>query len=211
MGQRLNIEIKRKRDNKELANCYYHWSAYTESACRLTLEILNNLIDYKKGTDDEDVMRAIKLLQSTGAGVYNEDYDNLTKEQAKYCKIGDNRNLGLISFTDRNMEVTRQWEEGRVEIYLSDEKDIFKNIKDTRVSFDVFYRDDREDVELDYEEYIKEGKLDLDNLIELDFDFDNMNIDDLREFNSRVVEIENDYLGMFTLKGDKNTIYHCIY
>jgi len=210
MGQRLNIEIKRKRDNKELANCYYHWSAYTESACRLTLEILENIIDYKKETDDKDVMRAIKLLQSTGAGVESEDYDKLTIEQAKYCKLGDNRNLGLISFTKENMETTRQWEEGRVEIYLSDKENIFDNIKDTRVSFDVFYGESREMIEEDYKDEIESGELDLDNLIEFDIDFDNMTIEDVKEFYSRINEIENDYCGKFKIKGQEN-IYCCIY
>lgn len=38
MGQRLNIEMKTK--GKVVANCYYHWSAYTMTALQLTKEII---------------------------------------------------------------------------------------------------------------------------------------------------------------------------
>ena len=92
MGQRLNIEMKSK--GKVVANCYYHWSAYTMTALQLTKEIISNFDDIKV---DDDVKRAVKLLELTGAGY--SDRDN-----------------GLIATTEEEMNDTRYWEEGRVTI-----------------------------------------------------------------------------------------------
>lgn len=55
MGQRLNIEIKSK--GKVVANCYYHWSAYTMSALQLTKEIISNFDSIQ---DNDDIKRAVK-------------------------------------------------------------------------------------------------------------------------------------------------------
>ena len=41
MGQRLNIEIL--KDGDCIANCYYHWGAYTSPTIHLVKEILATL------------------------------------------------------------------------------------------------------------------------------------------------------------------------
>lgn len=207
MGQRLNIEIKKKGTNETIANCYYHWSAYTRSALGLTLEIIENTISVNHNEKEVDKMYAIRLLESTGAGVISDEYDLLTEKEQRVCKVGENRNLGLISFTEKGIEETRKWEEGRVEIYLPNITDYFEQIKEIRVSFEVFYRQDIESTKEDYAEY----NIDYDNLIEFDFDLWNMTRENLYEFFNRVIEIENNYCGMFKIKGDKENIYHCIY
>lgn len=50
MGQRLNIEIM--KNDKVLANAYYHWSAYTSSAlelCAYIIEEIKNVPDVLPG------------------------------------------------------------------------------------------------------------------------------------------------------------------
>lgn len=203
MGQRLNIEIHRKRDNKCLANCYYHWSAYTHSALRLTKEIVDNYTDFYKEKDD--IHKAIKLLQSTGGGVVAEDFDKMSKEDQRVFALGQNRNLGLICFSEEEMQKTRDWEEGRVEITFGDEKDFTKllnNFNDeVRIYFGVFFIEDEDYVKEQYKTEIKNGELDLNDLINFDFDYTNMTIDDIEEFLRRIQEIENDYMGLFRIKG----------
>ena len=49
MGQRLNIEIK--KGEQLLANCYYHWSGYSETALELTKKIIDKFDDVKEEND----------------------------------------------------------------------------------------------------------------------------------------------------------------
>lgn len=115
MGQRLNIEIK---NNKEtLANCYYHWSGFTTSS----LELTKIIIEYLKNNNvSKDVNGAIELLKSTGAD-FKKD-----------------RNSGLIGISEKEIEETRSWEEGRIEINLNDNTFNFK------CAFENNYTDDEE-------------------------------------------------------------------
>ena len=73
MGQRLNIEIKRRKDNKVLANSYYHWSAYTSSSLHLAEEIIENIYDIIRKEKVSDEIKAIQLLQTTGAGLMENE------------------------------------------------------------------------------------------------------------------------------------------
>ena len=116
MGQRLNIEIRRKKDNKILANSYYHWTAYTYSSLRLAEEIGENIYDIIRNDKTSDEIKAIQLLQTTGAGLLEDEYNLLKEEDKKYCSLATDRNLGLISFTEKGIENTRNWEEGRLTI-----------------------------------------------------------------------------------------------
>lgn len=72
MGQRLNIEIKKA--DKVLANCYYHWSAYSNASVNLALEIIKDFKYVeehciKDPVTNKDVLFAIRLLERTGAGL----------------------------------------------------------------------------------------------------------------------------------------------
>lgn len=118
MGQRLNIEII--ENGKVLANAYYHWSAYTSSSLIITQEILKSIND---NMYEDKVVRAIKLLEVTGAG--------LTAQEKQFAKdtIKDfysyifaectGRDDGLIAISEQGIEETRLWEEGRVEIDIA--------------------------------------------------------------------------------------------
>lgn len=114
MGQRLNIEIR--KDNKVLANAYYHWSGYTSSALILTDEILKNIDNVNF---DNDVVRAVKLLEVTGAGLTSSEIDNLGEDMKNInFKKAIDRNEGLIAVSPKGIDDTQYYEEARVEIHL---------------------------------------------------------------------------------------------
>ena len=117
MGQRLNIEIH--ENGKCLANAYYHWSGYTESALDFTKCIINKFYQVNK----TGLAAAIKLLQFTGAKVECDELVDagLPTELALVFSEGVNRNDGLIAFSEKRMEETRYWEEGRVTIDIGTE------------------------------------------------------------------------------------------
>lgn len=121
MGQRLNIEIT--KNGNVLANSYYHWSAYSDCALNITTKIIMEYDYIKRNLEtshNEDLLFAIKLLEETGAGM-NEEEMAIAKEKIGYdefikfkeCK---NRNEGIIAITEKEIEDTRFWEEGRVTI-----------------------------------------------------------------------------------------------
>ena len=210
MGQRLNIEIKRRKDNKVLANSYYHWSAYTSSSLHLAEEIIENIYDIIRKEKVSDEIKAIQLLQTTGAGLMENEYNKLNEEDKKYCSLATNRNLGLISFTDEGMEETRSWEEGRLTIDIDfDDKDYDFYGNKNLVDFEVYFQIDEEEINESYEEEIKSGKLDLDNLTEFEFSLEEMTLNDIRLFMSKLDEIENNN-GLFRVKGT-DLIYQIIY
>jgi hypothetical protein len=114
MGQRLNIEIR--KDNEVLANAYYHWSGYTSSALELTDEILKNINNVNF---DNNVVRAVKLLEVTGAGLTSSEIDNLSEDMKNInFKKPIDRNEGLIAISEKEIKDTQFWEEARVEIHL---------------------------------------------------------------------------------------------
>ncbi len=210
MGQRLNIEIKRRKDNKVLANSYYHWSAYTSSSLHLAEEIIENIYDIIRKEKVSDEIKAIQLLQTTGAGLMENEYNKLNEEDKKYCSLATNRNLGLISFTDEGMEETRSWEEGRLTIDIDfDDKDYDFYGNKNLVDFEVYFQVDEEEINESYEEEIKSGKLDLNNLTEFEFSLEEMTLNNIRLFMSKLDEIENNN-GLFRVKGT-DLIYQIIY
>ena len=114
MGQRLNIEIR--KDDKVLANAYYHWSGYTSSSLRLTEHILNNI---EKINYENDIVKAIKLLETTGAGLTKDELDNLNEDlKSLNFELANSRDDGLIAISEKGINETQDWEEARVEVHL---------------------------------------------------------------------------------------------
>ena len=112
MGQRLNIEIH--SEGEVLANAYYHWSAYTSSALELAMTIVSqvdNLVD-----ETDPVIKAVRLLEMTGAGVTGNDDLKVVTDRApnKTFARATSRNEGLIATTEAGIDETRQWAEGEV-------------------------------------------------------------------------------------------------
>lgn len=155
MGQRLNIEIE--KNNKTLANAYYHWSAYSSSACEMTQQI----VDYinKNPQTCDDVLYAIRILEHTGAGLTNNYPSELKSAQVMFpnekfeeCK---GRNFGLLAITDDGIEETRDYEEGRVTI----------NLDNKTINFAVYWEYDPADEDYyDTKPQFEKLELDLDNL-----------------------------------------------
>lgn len=208
MGQRLNIEIRRKKDNKILANSYYHWSAYTYSSLKLADEIIENIYDIIRNDKVSDEIKAIQLLQTTGAGLLEQEYNTLNEEDKKYCSIATNRNLGLISFTEKGMEETRTWEESRLTITIDFDDKEYDFVGDkNRVDFEVYFPTSREEIEEYYGEELKSGKINLDEVVEFNFDLQDMELNDIRLFMAKINQIENDF-GIFKING---ALYQIIY
>ena len=142
MGQRLNIEIC--NNTRTLANAYYQWGAYTDSALEYTAEIIDAYHNLSGQITDE-LQLAVKLLEATGAGITVEE-----KERIPYDPDFDfsdinfssaiDRNEGLIAVTEKGMEETRSWEEGRVTI----------NIEEANFCFDVVSYYDKDEYVEDY-------------------------------------------------------------
>ncbi len=127
MGQRLNIEIV--SNGKLLANAYYHWDAYTGISLRRTGDILNKLNEIKEPIKD-DLDLAIKLLESTGAGIHPIERNHILADPklSKYLPINDcaDRNEGILSITQEGMQSTRCWEESRVTIDIGKRTILFR-------------------------------------------------------------------------------------
>lgn len=196
MGQRLNIEIKKK--GKRLANCYYHWSGYTRTSLNLIQEILNSIYDYKDVEDDN--RQAILLLETTGAGLIESEYNTLPETEKKYHRIGTNRNNGLIAITDKEMNNTEKWEEARVTINLWGEQPddlqlLFSNSVES-INFDVAYQYVSKEEILEYVDNV-----DFDNIVEFNFDLCNMSVDDIKDLSENIECIENNG-GVFKINDD---------
>lgn len=184
MGQRLNIEIK--DEGKVLANAYYHWSGYTSSALELIQLILESL---KKVNFENNVIKAIKLLEETGAGLVNEELEyakKIFKSKNISFSEGISRNEGLISITEEGIEKNRYWEESRVEIDL-----VNKTIK-----FDAVFKISIEEYE---EEYVDE---DVEDIPIYEIDFNSIQFNSFLMFKESILELINSEIYTIKIKGD---------
>lgn len=126
MGQRLNIEIK--INGKVRANAYYHWSGYTQTAKNITLSILKGAYKF---LDGDPTLRAIRLLEISGAGLTDsERCEALKMYPETNFSPNEGRNNGLIAITPNAIKETRRWEEGRITL------DFDKKI----VKFNVYFK-----------------------------------------------------------------------
>lgn len=167
MGQRLNIEIV--ENGKCLANAYYHWSAYTDSSYDLARNIINAIPTIN---EENSVLRAIRLLEVTGARLMEDDLD-----YAKEIGLGadfetaNSRNDGLISITEKSINETRNWQEHALYIYLDE----------GRMNFQVIYNQKVWEWEKDQREYEDNPKK-RDDLPVLDIDFTDVKFDKIDDF-----------------------------
>ncbi|MBQ2289704.1 MAG: hypothetical protein II249_03430 [Bacteroidaceae bacterium] len=118
MGQRLNIEIL--KSGSVLANAYYHWSGYTTTAIELAQKVLSALD--KDMPTDNDRLKAVWLLQATGAGLTEDERKSIKAKDFTNLTDCNGRNEGLIAVTDKGISETRAWEEARVSIFIDEER-----------------------------------------------------------------------------------------
>lgn len=145
MGQRLNFEIV--SGDTVLANAYYHWGAYSQSAAEIAAIISDYTMFEENNITKFPVGYAAYLLEQTGAGIDvderqrvldYEKYEDLRKFEIQCAR---NRNTGLLSITKEGIDETRYYEEGRVTY----------DINSDTFSFDLYMVWDPEDYYRDFE------------------------------------------------------------
>lgn len=167
MGLRLNIQIE--HNGKIYANCYRHWDAYTRTALEDTKEILDFIGDHKYSVNSFDHKEAGEILRNSlpGSG-YRDDSLEFYNLPIKY--VGQLRNYGLIGLTDKDIQNTIYWEEGRVTI----------DPIDRVISFDVFNINSIADFYDNHnDEFTKE---EINNFKEVDFDYQHIKFEDFYSF-----------------------------
>lgn len=179
MGQRLNIEIHDGRYKSPLrgrlvANAYYHWSGYSESAVELLQEALKA---FENQDEAEPLPRAIRILEATGAGFSADELlrgKELLNTVPFTVQPTSGRNDGLIAITEKAMKETRVWEEGRIEIHLNPYKD-----DPNYITFNVFWQED--EAEFLREEGKYETEQSETEVIHSDFNFKHFGFDKVDE------------------------------
>lgn len=173
MGQRLNIEIV--KNGRVLANSYYHWSGFSNSAINLVIQIIQNYeyikkYNVEKYIKNQDLLLAIRLLEETGAGLNNTDIArNILKDETMNLKLKEcqGRNEGIIGIIQEDIEETRAWEEGRVSI----------DIENKKIDFDVIEEYTLEELKNDYDEEVMKEL----NIKKIDKNFKNISFEDIFE------------------------------
>lgn len=111
MGQRLNLSIN--KNGKVLANCYYHWSGYTNSA----MEKARQALDILEEQEEVGVKEAILALQETGAGIDAKNAQNYVEPDEEI-----HRNDGIIATTEEDIKETEMWSECEIIIDMGTRK-----------------------------------------------------------------------------------------
>ena len=195
MGQRLNLEIKKrtKTGDKVLANSYYHWSAYTRDAFDLLVQA-HTFLTLNKNIIKDEKLRAIRALECTGAGL--PEYDkgdgdlirikNMVKYRDTSFQKCTGRNNGIIGCFPDSIKATEDWSEGTVTIYIDDLSFIF----DVWCAYETV-----EDI-LEWNEDFKEEEV-----IIIPYDRDNMSIAELQEVVDYLVDGKWVMLNDFYIQG----------
>lgn len=168
MGQRLIVHMM-KHDEKidnyiEVANAYFHWSAYTEPSLYIIKDILealeNDERQYKYRGMNRARIKAVNAFKDIGAKPTNH-YLSLESLQKQYTdfefEVATNRNDGLVETTEKGIENNNSWSEGDVWIYIDE------GSADFNLYYNPIFRYD-ELTEDELEEKFK-------NAIRIDFDF----------------------------------------
>jgi hypothetical protein len=196
MGERLNIEIHNK--GKVLANCYYHWSGYSNSAAQLAQEIIHNI--GKIENTGSDLLYAVKLLESTGGGLTEREIEHAkTLDDFNDYKFAEceGRNNGLIAISKDEIQNTRSWQEHALYIYLDE----------NRMSFKVFWSKDKWDWEKERKEDFDE-EVKAKDLEKVDINFDDIKFSDIDSF---VEFVDSHKEEPFTTVLDSGLVYDMIY
>lgn len=163
MGQRLNIEIV--SNGELLANSYYHWSGYSNTAIIMTEGIIE---EYKRRKDgNKGPLFAIRLLESTGAGAVDpERFQEILKMPDVRLQKCKGRNEGMIDIEPKEMQDNRAWEEGRVTIDIAKETFDF-DVLEYRTEEDVCEVCENDEEEI-HETDIKLKEIPFENVFEIE-------------------------------------------
>lgn len=141
MGERLNIEIV--SDCGPLANAYYHWSGFTDSALELTAKALEKYQRCSRPILRLQFFTALDMLENTGAALTPSEltaykslrvvgnlFEGTLAVLPKRIEREPNRNEGLIAISSYGMAETRVWQEERVVIDIKQETIQFEALRD---------------------------------------------------------------------------------
>lgn len=151
MGQRLNLSIN--KNGKVLANCYYHWSGYTNSAMRKAQQALNFLEDQE---GEIGVKEAVLSLKETDATIDAENAKDYVKPNVRL-----DRNDGIISTLPNHIKNTEMWSECEIVIDVGTKK---VNVID---ALSEYTQEELEEYEIQIEDL---EELEVDDLEEVDID-----------------------------------------
>ena len=202
MGQRLNIEII--KNGKVVGNCYYHWSAYTLSSLIETNTVIENYDELLKQNLPDKVLTT-KMFENcksldffsgnfNHAGLSEDSYEYMCNKYPNYeFRKAIDRNAGLIGITEKDIDDTRGWEEGRVTI------DLDKEIIDAGLMIDYREIDEYEQDCIDNEE-----EFNLDNIPKFPVDnLDEIPFNDLKKVIDKIIEY--DKKGIYVFKNKDNS------
>lgn len=136
MGQRLNIEIQ--NNGKLLANCYYHWFAYTDCSMEIATDALDAYYE-EECANLTPKQKALYMLNATNATVQPEEIRavrRIMKGTGIKFNTDANRNEGLICVTKTGTRETRLWAEYTIVI----------DIRKETVDFGVFSNYDEDEL-----------------------------------------------------------------
>ena len=114
MGQRLNLEFQ--YGDKVIANAYYHWSGYTINSL-VELLAVHELIEYDNIHDEKSAIIELVNVYDNKlhklSGLTLDSLDEVKKYIPEYPGIKNelNRNFGLLSISEKGMNLTREWME----------------------------------------------------------------------------------------------------
>lgn len=124
MGQRLVVNLV--RDNEIIANSYFHWSGYTETALQMTGNIIANLQsmkDLKKANPLDIAIAAFAIPDYTpGFDSSERDYieKNYTDRDISEIPFNNDRNEGLMAISKQGIDDSVSAGEMIVDIKIDD-------------------------------------------------------------------------------------------
>jgi hypothetical protein len=114
MGQRLNLEFQ--YGDKVIANAYYHWSGYTIDSL-IELLTVHELMEYDNIHDEKSAIIELVNVYDNKlhklSGLTLDSLDEVKKYIPEYSGVKNelNRNFGLLSISEKGMNLTREWME----------------------------------------------------------------------------------------------------
>lgn len=172
MGQRL--VITNMIDGERVNNIYYHWSAYTDSTITEIKDLATALSKHFKPSKDpqERKKQFNKACLYAVSGVSSYDKESLDYVHQHldpdYQNSHPDRNLGLIAFTEDEMNRGDDFAEGPTTIYWTFHED--GSINFDKSTFDLIglvFKDTPEEYEEYYDTKVEDlphASIDLDNL-----------------------------------------------
>lgn len=227
MGQRLVVNFI--KDGRTVINTYFHWSAYTDSAIEITLDLINALNE-GVSSDIPSLVGVFKQIKNYNPCISIHEIKSertlssiLSKEDVDYLTISkEEKNLLLDLLDNKYVLHVEQSEEGYYDIFEKgancndgligifkkdikeskswSEGDVFIDLDEKTIDFEVYgYWGGFEDFENDYM-YFSEEVLESERTFENYF---NNKFTDLSSFDLHNLSFEDFYkLSILLLRSD---------